>query len=201
MRANDRRSSVRARGALLSVIDADRAVSLQYDPLSWLTPDELLTSLFMTAGPRSRQPFREDSTLFGPFDLPSGRYELRLFRTNARDPMPVSVVYHLRRMRGTLAAAPNGAGNLIVLPFDVPVDLDGVWARVPGDGATVARGWPALVRLAAAGAGAFLLATALLWPYRQLRVEEGVGPSVATGTNAPWRSSRPTNSRPRPGSR
>ena len=138
--ASERSAIVRqGRGALLSAIDADRAVSLQYDPLSWLTPDELLTSLFMTAGPRGRQPFREDSTLFGPFDLPSGRYELRLFRTNARDPMPVSVVYHLRRMRGTLAAAPNGAGNPIVLPFDVPVDLDGVWARVPGDGATVAR--------------------------------------------------------------
>ena len=51
------------------------------------------------------------------------------------------------------------------------------------------QGWPALVRLAAAGAGAFLLATALLWPYRQLRVEEGVRRSldaVRPYSASPW---------------
>ena len=40
------------------------------------------------------------------------------------------------------------------------------------------RGRPALIRLAAAACGAFVVSTALLWPYRQVRVEEGVRRSL-----------------------
>ncbi len=42
-------------------------------------------------------------------------------------------------MRGTLVDDTNGFGNPIVLAFELPVGLDGVWARVPGDGGTVSR--------------------------------------------------------------
>lgn len=130
------------RGALLSAIDGDRLVGLSHDPLSWLPPEELLPRLSLSAGASSRRPFGDGSTpstLLGPFNLPAGRYELRLFRTDARDPMTVSIVYYLRRMRGTLVDDTNGFGNPIVLAFELPVGLDGVWARVPGDGGTVSR--------------------------------------------------------------
>jgi len=63
----------------------------------------------------------------------------------------------------------------------------GVVARIPEWWGR--RGRPALTRLAAAAGAALLLATALLWPYRQIRVEGGVRrslDSVAVYSGSLW---------------
>ena len=113
---------------------------VQYDPPAWVSQEQLLAEMVMEAGADTRRVLEQGrSTMLGPFNLPAGRYELRLFWTGARDVMPVSVVYYLRRLRGTIAAETNGTGSPVVVPFELPVGLDGVWARVRGDGGTVSR--------------------------------------------------------------
>ena len=68
------------------------------------------------------------------------------------------------------------------------------FAAAAGAAARIAEWWgrrgrPALIRLAAAASAAFLLATVLLWPYRQIRVEGGVRrslDSVAVYSTSLW---------------
>ena len=127
-------------GDLLSGLGVEGLRAVQYDPPAWVSEEQLLAETVMAAGADTRRVLEQGrSTMLGPFNLPAGRYELRLFRTGARDVMPVSVVYYLRRLRGTIAAEMNGTGSPVVVPFELPVGLDGVWASVPGDGGTVSR--------------------------------------------------------------
>ena len=130
----------RGQGDLLTGLGAEGLRVVQYDPPAWVSQEQLLAETVLAAGADTRRVLEQGpSTMLGPFNLPAGRYELRLFRTDARDVMPVSVVYYLRRLRGTVAAETNGTGSPVVVPFELPVGLDGVWARVPGDGGTVSR--------------------------------------------------------------
>ncbi|MDP6371294.1 MAG: hypothetical protein QF463_01360 [Vicinamibacterales bacterium] len=128
------------RAGLLMAYDGDRLQGIGYEPVAPLTERAILSQGVMAVGPQSRRTLANGSTIFGPFDLPPGQFEMRVYylRDEPSYP-PVSAVYYLRRLRGTLAVMESPSTNPTRLPLSLPTALRGVWTRVPGDGALVSH--------------------------------------------------------------
>ena len=115
---------------LLMAYDGDRLPALSYTTMTRLTNPAVVAQGVQSSPAGRRRELDDGQVLFGPFDLPAGRYEMQVVYREAGVSAPWSVAYYLRRMRGVLARGPD-TGQPTSVSFTMPVGLPAVWARFP----------------------------------------------------------------------